>query len=144
MRTYAELSALDDYFDRYQYLRIKQAVGERTFGGDRWVNQRFYKSSEWLRIRNEVISRDGGFDMGHRDYPIKGVIYVHHMNPMDIEMLVGRDPTILSPDHLISVSMRTHQAIHYGDQGLLPQSIVARLPGDTLLWGKRAPDDYPE
>lgn len=136
-RSFSELNAIEDYFDRYKYLRIKQRCGERTFGGDRWVNQRFYSSREWKNVRLEVIARDGGFDMGHRDYPIKGKIYIHHMNPMDVEMLVNRDETILSPEHLISVSMMTHQAIHYGDQGLLPSPVVARLPGDTILWGKR-------
>lgn len=137
MRTYSELCSIEDYFDRYQYLRVKQSVGERTFGGDRWVNQRFYTSKEWKDLRLEIISRDGGFDMGHPDYPINGKIYIHHMNPMDIKMLTERDPTILSPEHLISVSMMTHQAIHFGDQGLLPSKIVARTPGDTILWGKR-------
>lgn len=138
MRTYDELLALDDYFDRYKYLRINQGVGERTFGGDRWLNQRFYQSREWKDIRNEVILRDNGFDMGDPDYPINGRIYVHHMNPMQPLDLKRGNAAVLDPKYLISVSMRTHQAIHYGDDGLLPKSLVARLPGDTVLWGKKA------
>lgn len=138
MRTYDELLALADYFDRYNYLRINQGVGERTFGGDRWLNQRFYQSREWKDIRNEVILRDNGFDMGHPDYPINGRIYIHHMNPMQPLDLKHGNAAVLDPKYLISVSMRTHQAIHYGDDGLLPKPLVARLPGDTVLWGKKA------
>lgn len=138
MRTYDELLALDDYFDRYKYLRINQGVCERTFGGYRWLNQRFYQSREWKDIRNEVILRDNGFDMGHPDYPINGRIYIHHMNPMQPLDLKHGNAAVLDPKYLISVSMRTHQAIHYGDDGLLPKPLVARLPGDTVLWGKKA------
>lgn len=138
MRTYDELSAISDYLDRYKYLRINQDVGERTFGGDRWLNQRFYQSREWKNVRDEVILRDNGFDMGHPDYPINGRIYIHHMNPMQPLDLKHGNAAVLDPRYLISVSMRTHQAIHYGDDGLLPKPIVARLPGDTVLWGKKA------
>lgn len=138
MRTYDELSAIADYFERYKYLRIKQGVGERTFGGDRWLNQRFYQSREWKAVRDEVILRDNGFDIGHPGYPINGRIYIHHMNPMQPFDLKHGNPAVLDPKYLISVSMRTHQAIHYGDDGLLPKPLTARLPGDTVLWGKKA------
>ena len=138
MRTYDELSAIADYFERYKYLRIKQGVGERTFGGDRWLNQRFYQSREWKAVRDEVILRDNGFDIGHPDYPINGRIYIHHMNPMQPFDLKHGNAAVLDPKYLISVSMRTHQAIHYGDDGLLPKPLTARLPGDTVLWGKKA------
>lgn len=100
----------------------------------------FYASSEWKSVREEVIARDQGYDMGHRDYPIKGKIYVHHMNPMDVQMLKDGEITILDPEYLISVSMMTHEAIHFGDSGLLPKPHVERMPGDTLLWGKRRND----
>ena len=138
MRTYDELVAIANYFDRYTYLRINQGVGERTFGGDRWLNQRFYQSREWKNVRDEVILRDNGFDMGHADYPINGRIYIHHMNPMQPLDLKHGNAAVLDPRYLISVSMRTRQAIHDGDDGLLPKPIVARLPGDTVLWGKKA------
>ena len=137
MRTYDELSAIADYFERYKYLRINQGVGGRTFGGDRWLNQRFYQSREWKTVRDQVILRDEGFDMGHPDYPINGRIYIHHMNPMQPVDLKHGNSAVLDPRYLISVSMRTHQAIHYGDDGLLPKPLVARLPGDTVLWGKK-------
>lgn len=138
MRTYDELSAIADYFERYKYLRIKQGVGERTFGGDRWLNQRFYQSREWKAVRDGVILRDNGFDIGHPEYPINGRIYIHHMNPMQPFDLKHGNLAVLDPKYLISVSMRTHQAIHYGDDGLLPKPLTARLPGDTVLWGKKA------
>lgn len=138
MRTYDELIAIANYFDRYEYLRINQGVGERTFGGDRWLNQRFYHSREWKSVRDQVILRDEGLDMGHPDYPINGRIYIHHMNPMQPIDLKHGSAAVLEPRYLISVSMRTHQAIHYGDDGLLPKPLVARLPGDTVLWGKKA------
>ena len=138
MRTYDELSAIADYFERYKYLRINQSVGERTFGGDRWLNQRFYQSREWKAVRDEVILRDNGFDIGHPEYPINGRIYIHHMNPMQPIDLKHGNLAVLDPKYLISVSMRTHQAIHYGDDGLLPKPLTARLPGDTVLWGKKA------
>ena len=138
MRTYDALSAIADYFERYKYLQVNQAVGERTFGGDRWLNQRFYQSRERKAVRNEVILRDNGFDMGHPDYPINGRIYIHHMNPMQPLDLKYGNPAVVDPKYLISVSMRTHQAIHYGDDGLLPKPLTARLPGDTVLWGKKA------
>lgn len=138
MRTYDELIAIANYFDRYEYLRINQGVGERTFGGDRWLNQRFYHSREWKSVRDQVILRDEGLDMGHPDYPINGRIYIHHMNPMQPIDLKHGSAAVLEPRYLISVSMRTHQAIHYGDDGLLAKPLVARLPGDTVLWGKKA------
>lgn len=138
MRTYDELMAITDYIERYKYLRINQGVGERTFGGDRWLNQRFYRSREWKSVRDQVILRDEGLDMGHPNYPINGRIYIHHMNPMQPIDLKHGSLAVLDPKYLISVSMRTHQAIHYGDDGLLPKPLVARLPGDTVLWGKKA------
>ena len=138
MRTYDELMAIPDYFERYKYLRINRGVAERTFGGDRWLNQRFYQSREWKSVRDRVILRDEGFDMGHPDYPINGRIYIHHMNPMQPIDLKHGDAAVLEPRYLICVSMRTHQAIHYGDDGLLPKPLVTRLPGDTVLWGKKA------
>lgn len=138
MRTYDELMAITDYIERYNYLRINQGVGERTFGGDRWLNQRFYRSREWKSVRDQVILRDEGLDMGHPNYPINGRIYIHHMNPMQPIDLKHGSLAVLDPKYLISVSMRTHQAIHYGDDGLLPKPLVARLPGDTVLWGKKA------
>lgn len=138
MRTYDELLTIADYFDRYKYLRINQGVGERTFGGDRWLNQHFYQSREWKSVRDQVMLRDEGLDMGHPDYPINGRIYIHHMNPMQPNDLKHGNAAVLDPRYLICVSMRTHQAIHYGDEGLLPKPLAARLPGDTVLWGKRA------
>lgn len=108
-------------------------VGFPTFGHERWMNQHFYTSSEWRRIRNEVIARDNGFDLGVVGHPISGKIIVHHMCPLDPEKLEHSDETILSPEFLISCSIMTHNAIHFGDAAP-DHKPIERRPGDTLLW----------
>lgn len=133
-RSYFQLSRIEDFYARYEYLKIGGKVGESTFGSDRYINQKFYQSLEWKRIRDRVISRDGGFDMGHRDFPINGKIYVHHMNPMAIKDISDGNSDILDPMFLISVSHNTHNAIHYGDESLLPDVPLERLPNDTTPW----------
>lgn len=134
IRTYSELMSIGSYEDRYKYLRIGGIVGESTFGFDRWLNQILYKSDPWLEVRDEVISRDDGFDMGHTDYPINGRIIVHHMNPITIEDVLNRNPDIFNPEFLISVAKSTHDAIHFGDSSLLPQPVIERKPYDTSPW----------
>jgi hypothetical protein len=126
--------SIGSYEDRYKYLRIGGIVGESTFGFDRWLNQILYKSDSWLEVRDEVISRDDGFDMGHPDYPINGIIIVHHMNPITVEDVLNRNPDIFNPEFLISVAKRTHDAIHFGDGSLLPQPVIERKPYDTSPW----------
>lgn len=134
IRTYSELMSIRSYEDRYKYLRIGGVVGESTFGFDRWLNQILYKSDPWLEVRDEVISRDDGFDMGHLDYPINGRIIVHHMNPITVEDVLNRNPDIFNPEFLISVAKSTHDAIHFGDSSLLPQPVIERKPYDTSPW----------
>lgn len=133
IRTYSDLLQLTTFEDRFEYLRLVGKVGFPTFGHERWMNQRFYTSSEWRRIRNEVIARDNGFDLGVVGHPISGKIIVHHMCPLDPEMLEHSDETILSPEHLISCSIMTHNAIHFGDAAP-DHKPIERRPGDTLLW----------
>lgn len=133
-KTYSELSQLATLEDRYDYLRLGGRVGEITFGFERFLNQDFYRSREWRDIRHHVAVRDQANDMGLQGYPITGRVYVHHMNPMTPEQLEHGDSDILNMDYLISVSHRTHNAIHYGDRSLLPQPVVVRRPGDTNLW----------
>lgn len=134
IRTYSELMSIGSYEDRYKYLRIGGIVGESTFGFDRWLNQVLYKSDLWLEVRDEIISRDNGFDMGHPDYPINGIIIVHHMNPITVEDVLNRNPDIFNPEFLISVAKSTHDAIHFGDCSLLPQPVIERKPYDTSPW----------
>lgn len=134
IRTYSELRRIDDFTERFRYLQLRGQVAEKTFGFDRWINQEFYRSREWRRIRDHVIVRDNGCDMGVEDWEIHDGIYIHHMNPMTVEDITSGDPSILDPEFLISVTHRTHNAIHYGDEGLLPRPLIQRAPGDTKLW----------
>ena len=133
IRTYSDLLQLTTFEDRFEYLRLVGKVGFPTFGHERWMNQHFYTSSEWRRIRNEVIARDNGFDLGVDGHPISGKIIVHHMCPLDPEKLEHSDETILSPEFLISCSIMTHNAIHFGDAAP-DHKPIERRPGDTLLW----------
>ncbi len=133
IRTYSDLLQLTTFEDRFEYLRLVGKVGFPTFGHERWMNQHFYTSSEWRRIRNEVIARDNGFDLGVVGHPISGKIIVHHMCPLDPEKLEHSDETILSPEYLISCSIMTHNAIHFGDAAP-DHKPIERRPGDTLLW----------
>lgn len=134
-RTYSELIAIPDFLGRYRYLKLSGAVGEITFGFDRFINQEFYRSKEWKRMRRDVIIRDNGCDMGVEGYEIFDRIIVHHMNPIREEDLTRHNlELVMNPEFLISVSHRTHQAIHYGTENLLPQLPVRRTKGDTKLW----------
>lgn len=134
IRTYSQLSRIDDLEERFNYLSLSGKVGEATFGWDRWMNQQFYTSREWRQLRHHIIARDAACDMGQEGFEIPGRIYIHHMNPMTVKDIAVGDPSILDPEFLISVSNRTHNAIHYGDSSQLPKPIVARQPGDTKLW----------
>lgn len=134
IRTYKELSRIESYNDRYEYLKLGGGVGESTFGFDRILNQLLYRSQEWKRVRNEVIIRDNGFDMGFNDYPICGRIIIHHMNPLTVEDIYDRNSDVYNPEFLICVSHSTHNAIHYGDSSLLQNMPKERCPGDTCPW----------
>jgi hypothetical protein len=134
IRSYSELIELKTIRDRYEYLKLNGTVGKQSFGWDRFFNQRFYHSLAWKRVRNLVIIRDGGCDLGIPDFEIHDKILIHHMNPIWIEDLRSGNQDILNPNFLITTSERTHQAIHYGDDSLLPQAPIIRKPGDTNLW----------
>lgn len=136
MRSYKELRKLKTFEEKYEYLRLKGTVGEDTFGFDRWINQAFYRSVEWKRVRDKVILRDNGYDLGDPDHPIQGRILIHHMNPITKADFDQNPDLILNPDYLICVSHNTHNAIHYGDQNLLPKEWTPRQPNDTCPWRK--------
>lgn len=134
-KTYSELIRLSTFEDRFRYLMIRGSVGKDTFGADRYFNQKFYKSSEWRRIRYQVITRDLGCDLGIKGREIFGLIIVHHMNPFLMEDLAGDNAMdLLDPEYLICVSDSTHKAIHYGDESFLPEIFVERRPNDTCPW----------
>lgn len=132
--TYSQLITIPSFIDRYKALRIGGTIGEDTFGYKRYLNQHLYTSTLWQQTRRRVIARDGGFDLAHKDFPINGRIYVHHINPLTVEQLLNHDPEIFNLENLISVSTPTHEAIHYGDETLLPIAPPERYAGDTKLW----------
>lgn len=136
MRTYSELIKLPTFKQRFNYLKLNGMIGEETFGFDRWLNQVFYTSPEWRRVRDIVIVRDNGNDLGLDGFRIVGKILIHHMNPITYHDIVHREEDILNPEYLICVSHRTHQAIHYGNEDLLPVDPVERRPNDTCPWRK--------
>lgn len=120
--------------ERFEYLRLNGAVGEELFGYARYLNQEFYHGGEWQDVRERVILRDGGYDLGVPGWKIVGNIYVHHMNPVTKEQLLNNDPILLDPEYLISCSYNTHQAITWGQIELLPQPLIVRRPNDTVPW----------
>ena len=134
VRSYRELRRLDGMLSRFSYLKLNGYVGDKTFGFDRWINQQFYRSSQWRHIRQHVIARDLGCDLGVEGYEIHSGLYIHHMNPMTVDQIRDDDESILDPEFLITVSQSTHNAIHYGDERQLPQLVIQRRPGDTRLW----------
>lgn len=136
IRTYSELIRIPTFEDRYAYLRLGGIVGEETFGIERHMNQSFYRSPEWRKVRRDVIVRDNGCDLGMPGFQIYGPIIIHHIMPITLEDLEEGSDLILDPNNLICVSDRTHNAIHFGDKSLLPQVPIERRPGDTCPWRK--------
>lgn len=134
IRTYSELITIPTFEERYRYLRLNGKVGEDTFGFDRWINQTFYKSKEWLAVRDYVITRDMGCNLAMADREIYGRILVHHMNPIRVEDIVRRSDYLLNPEYLICTDKITHDAIHYGDEGLLIIAPPERTRNDTCPW----------
>lgn len=133
--SYSELITLPTFEERYRYLRRAGIVGEETFGSHRYLNQAYYTSAEWRSARNHVIIRDNGCDLGMEGFEINDRIYVHHINPITEEDILDRSPALFDPENLICVSFNTHQAIHYGDESMLPINYFShRIPGDTKLW----------
>ena len=137
IRTYSELMQYQTFLDRYRYLKIGGKVGEETFGIDRYLNQQFYKSKEWRKIRDEVIIRDGACDLGIPDREISSRIIIHHMNPITKYDILNKTEFLLNPEYLICCLKTTHSAIHYGDESLLFTGLVERSPNDTCLWKRR-------
>ena len=134
IRTYSELITLPTFEERFEYLRLRGVVGEETFGFDRYLNQSFYKSNEWLRVRDSVIIRDCGCDLAVYGREINGRILVHHMNPIRADDILHRSDYLLNPEYLICTVKSTHDAIHYGDSSLLITSPIERVKNDTCPW----------
>ena len=134
IRTYSELIRLPTFEERFRYLKLDGLVGKDTFGFDRYLNQEFYRSKEWKEVRDFVIVRDNGCDLGMDGYEIVGRIYIHHMNPITVNDIVHSSDFLLNPDYLICMSHNTHNAVHYGDEDLLVTAPVERRKNDTCPW----------
>lgn len=135
IRTYSELIQLETFEERFEYLRLDGMVGRDTFGFDRYLNQLFYNSLEWKQIRNFVISRDCGCDLGVIDHAIYGKVLIHHMNPLTKDDIINKTDYLLNPEYLICVSFETHQAIHYGNNNYINDNIpIQRRKNDTCPW----------
>lgn len=134
IRTYSELISRNSFEDRFEYLRLHGEVGASTFGFDRHLNQVFYTSREWHDVRNHVIVRDNGCDLGVEGYEIHINLLIHHINPMTPDDLIHHEAWVLDPEYLITTTHTTHNAIHYSNESLLPKVVPERKPGDTKLW----------
>ena len=134
MRSYSELSKLKTFEERFRYLQLNGAVGQETFGFDRYLNQRFYRSQKWKSVRDTVIIRDNGCDLGMEDRVIFGRVLIHHMNPISIDDIRQQSELLLNPEYLVCVSHDTHNAIHYGDENLLITLPIERTRNDTCPW----------
>ena len=136
IKTYSELVSLPTFEERYRYLKLSGKVGEDTFGFERYLNQRFYQTTEWKRIRNQIIARDMGCDLGVVGHEIYGPVIIHHLNPLNKHDIRLRTEYLTNPEYLICVSPRTHNAIHYGDENLLTKAPIERKQNDTCPWRK--------
>ena len=134
IRTYSQLMLLPTFEERFEYLRLNGEVGADTFGFDRYLNQILYKSREWKAVRDEVIIRDNGCDLGVDGYEIRGRILIHHMNPISVDDIKNRTDLLLNPEYLITTVHATHNAIHYGDMNQLTRGPVIRTANDTCPW----------
>lgn len=134
IRTYSELIKHKSFNERFRYLKLDGSVGEDTFGFDRYLNQMFYKSEEWKRIRRNVIIRDNGCDLGILGKEVQEKILIHHMNPITPSDILDRTDFLINPEYLITVSFKTHNALHYGSETTLEDELVERKPFDTCPW----------
>lgn len=133
-RTYSELVRLPTFTERLRYLLLDGTVAAPTFGANRYLNQKLYRSPDWQRVRRLVIIRDGGNDLGVEGYSIEGAILIHHINPITEEMILNADPEIFNLDNLVLTTRNTHNIIHYGDAGLIKEDWKPRTPNDTIPW----------
>ena len=127
-RTYSEMLKHEGYADRLEYLKLC----DFEYGSPRHMSNEFYHSLEWIEARRDTIVRDFGNDLGVQQLPIQGLIIVHHINPLTEEDILTWSPKLFDPENLISVSVNTHNLIHYSKKNT--QGIIERIPGDTILW----------
>ena len=136
VRTYSEMCKFDSFKDRFKYLQLNGDIGEETFGYDRYLNQKFYQSAEWKRLRDKIIIRDDGCDLAVPGHILYDEIVIHHMNPLRVSDIRNISDILMNPEYLVCVSKRTHNAIHYGDETLLIDDPIERKANDTCPWRK--------
>lgn len=134
IRRYSEMIKFPTIEERFEYVKLGGAVGVETFGWDRYLNQQFYRSKEWKEFRNSMIIRDNGCDLALDGYEIQSNLFLHHLNPITVEDILHNSEVLLDPENVVCVSRRMHQAIHYGDEDMIPKPLVERKPGDTIPW----------
>ena len=134
IKRYSELILLPTFEERYKYLQLNGVIGDETFGFDRYINQMFYRSQEWKQVRDYVIVRDNGCDLGIEGHEIRGKILIHHINPIGIKDIQQVNKFLLDPEYLITTMLSTHNAIHYGDESLLVKDPIERSKNDTCPW----------
>lgn len=127
IRSYSELMSISDFHERLRYLKLL----DNNTASPRSISEEFYKSETWRTIRDQVMDRDGRFDLGIFGIYIDGPVYVHHINPIEKEDIIYMTPKLLSLDNLICTSLDTHNKIHYKPED---EPYVERRPGDTKLW----------
>jgi len=134
LKTYSELISLKTFIERFNYAKTSSTIGDRTFGANRYLNQRFYMSKEWRNFRRDIIIRDNSSDLAIESEPIFDRPIIHHLNPVTIDDITSNNPIIWSPENVICVSFNTHNAIHYGNDTTLLRQSQERTKGDTILW----------
>lgn len=134
IKTYSELILLPTFEERFKYLKLNGRVGDDTFGFDRYINQNFYRSAEWKRIRDQIIIRDNGCDLALEGYEIYGRILIHHMNPITVKDVELSTEYLMNPEYLVCVTHNTHNAIHYGDEKQIITGPIVRTKNDTCPW----------
>lgn len=136
IRTYSELMRMSSYEDRFNYLRLDSSIGDRTFGGNRYINQALYASRQWKNIRRDCIARDLGCDLAHKEHEIPDgcKIIVHHMNPITLEDILSGSPYVFDLEYLITTLYDTHERIHFGSEPYRESSVIIRQPNDTCPW----------
>lgn len=133
-KSYSELIAIPTFIERFEYLKLSGKIGIETFGFDRYLNQALYRDKYWKSLRQEIIVRDNGCDLAHPEREIQGRVIIHHINPITEKDIINRTDKVLDPENLISTSIRTHNAIHYGDASILYQDPIERKENDTIPW----------
>lgn len=136
-KCYSELIQIPEYSDRLDYLILFGKPGYQTFGHDRYLNQKFYTSSEWRRFRRDIIVRDHGCDLAHEKFPImkRTTLLIHHINPVTIDDIRNRSGKLLDPENVVAVAFDTHEIIHFGSSDVFSNRLpIVRTENDTCPW----------